>query len=95
MGNIIVDANGRQHPLDHHPNAEQRLPNYIIGTSPIQLATPEEIERARRETLEALQDILHKKGNSPFKIVGHFGCRLTDKQVWQLREWLQSIKKAA
>jgi len=93
-GNIIVNASGEQHPLDHHKNVERRLPNYIIGINPIQIATPDEIERARQETLEALQDILRKTGDSPIKLVGRWGCTLTDRQVLQLRNWLRSMKRA-
>jgi hypothetical protein len=94
-GNIIIDESGQQHPLDHHKTVETRLPNYIVGTNAIQIAAPDEIERGRRETMEALQEILQKAGSSPIKLVGRWGCTLTDKQVWQLREWLQSLKKAA
>jgi hypothetical protein len=94
-GNIIVTADGRQHELDNHNSFDQRIKNYVIGTSLITLATPNEIAEGRKHTLDALRDILHKKGNSPFAVVGRFGSTLTEKQVLQLREWLAGLKKAA
>lgn len=92
-GNIIVTADGRQHELDDHNSFDQRTKNYVIGTNLISLTTPDEIAEGRRQTLEALRDILQR--NSPFAIVGRFGARLTEKQVLQLREWLEALKKAS
>lgn len=94
-GNIIVKADGGQHELDDHKSFDQRIRNYVIGKNLIALRTPDEIDEGRRQTLDVLRDILHKKGNSPFAVVGHFGTRLTEKQVLQLREWLATLKKAA
>ncbi len=94
-GNIIVTGDGRQHELDDHSSFAQRIKNYVIGTNPISLETPAEIDEGRKQTLDALRDILHKKGSSPFDVVGRFGIRLTDKQVLQLREWLEAVKRAA
>ncbi len=94
-GNIILTADGRQHELDDHNSFDRRIKNYVIGTNLISLTTPDEIAEGRKETLDALRDILHKKGNSPFAVVGHFGTRLTDKQVLQLREWLAALKRGA
>lgn len=94
-GNIIVTADGRQHELDDHNSFERRTKNYIVGTNPLLLTTPAEIAEGRKQTLEALRDILHKKGNSPFEVVGRFGTRLTDEQIIQLRAWLEAVKRAA
>ena len=94
-GNIIVTADGRQHELDNHTSFDRRVQNYVIGTNPIVLRTPSEISEGRRQTLEALRDILHKKGKTPFEVVGRFGTQLTDQQVIQLRDWLEAIKRAA
>jgi len=91
-GNIIVDSRGRQHPLDDHSSFGKRILNYVVGRSPIELVTDEEIARGRKETLEALQDVLHKTGDSPFKVVGRFGASLDEQQIFQLRRWLASIK---
>jgi len=94
-GNIIVKADGKQHELDNHNSFDRRIENYVIGTNLVSLTTDEEIAEGRKQTLDALRDILHKKGNSPFAVVGRFGAQLTDQQVLQLREWLESLKKAA
>ena len=91
-GNIIVRADGRQHELDDHSSFDARIKNYVVGTSLIALATPEEIAKGRRQTLDALRAILHKGGSSPFAIVGRFGTQLTEKQVLELREWLETLK---
>jgi hypothetical protein len=87
-----VRADGQQHELDDHSSFDARIKNYVVGTNLIALATPEEIAEGRRQTLEALRDILHKGGSSPFAIVGRFGTQLTEKQVLQLREWLETLK---
>src|SRR5262245_41267160 len=34
-GNVIVDANGNQHELDHHNQFDRRIENYIVGENPI------------------------------------------------------------
>lgn len=94
-GNIIVTADGRQHELDTHSSFNRRIQNYVIGTNPISLVTPTEIAEGRKQTLEALRDILQKKGKTPFDVVGRFGTKLTDKQIFQLREWLDAIKRAS
>jgi len=94
-GNIIVNAKGEQHKLDNHSSFERRIQNYVVGKNLIALRTPNEILLGRKETVEALQDILEKKGKGPINIVGRWGTRLTDKQVLQLRDWLSSIAKRA
>lgn len=96
-GNIIVDADGNQHPLDtHDPDTfAKRTANYVVGTNAIALVHPDEIALSREQTLDALRDILKKNGGSPFEIVGHYGSQLTEEQVRQLREWLLSLQMAA
>lgn len=94
-GNIIVNANGRQHQLDDHNSFEERTKNYVIGTNLISLATPDEIDEGRKQTLDALREILKKRGTSPIAVVGHFGSPLTEKQILQLRDWLAAVKSAA
>jgi hypothetical protein len=66
-GNVIVDANGEQHELDRHKpeTFRKRIPNYIVGCNPVVLSTDAEIERGRRETLEALQEIFQKRARPP------------------------------
>jgi hypothetical protein len=94
-GNIIVDARGEQHHLDNHRNFARRLDNYIIGKNPIVLTTPREINIGREQTLEALQEILKRKGSRPIDIVGRWGRDLTEKEAESLRAWLLAIKKQA
>ena len=97
-GNIIVDSNGEQHPLDTHAKFEKfkrRVRNYVLGTNVISLNMPEEIARGRQQTLEALCNIIGKKGSSPKDVVTRFGCTLTEYQARQLRAWLRSLKTAA
>jgi hypothetical protein len=95
-GNVIVDASGAQHKLDDHDPASfaKRVANYIVGANCIALVKPEEIALGREQTLDALREILKKKGGSPWEMVGHYGSQLTEEQVHQLREWLLSLKKA-
>ena len=96
-GNVIVDANSRQHQLDTHTPATfaKRISNYIVGNKSIALVKPKEIALGREQTLDALREILKKNGGSPWEIVGHYGSELTEEQVHQLREWLLSLRKAA
>ena len=91
-GNIICGPDGRQHELDNHNSFENRLKNYVIGTNLVALAGDDEIELGRNQTLEALRDILHKNGSSPFEVVGRFGTRLDEKQILELRAWLARLK---
>lgn len=91
-GNIIIDENGAQHPLDNHSSFARRISNYIVGTNEICMETPEEIALAREQTLEMLREVFGKDGSSPWAIVGHLGSDLTDTQIFRLREWLQSLK---
>lgn len=92
-GNIIVNAHGEQHELDDHTSFSSRTKNYVLGKNPIVLQTSPEIAQARAETLEALQEILRKKGNSPIRVVGRWGSDLTEAQVLHLRDWLTRIKR--
>jgi hypothetical protein len=92
-GNIIVDAKGNQHVLDDHNSFEARIKNYLIGKNLIVIREPDEIALARKETLEILQEVLKKKGSSPFAVVGRFGSRLNENQVTLLRSWLGTITK--
>ena len=94
-GNIIVRADGRQHELDDHNSFDRRIKNYVIGTNLISLTTPAEIAEGRKATLEMLRDILRKTGRTPFELVGRFGSPLTDKQIVQLRDWLEALKRAS
>jgi hypothetical protein len=96
-GNIVINAEGKQHKLDTHnldnqKSFEQRIKNYVIGTNLVVLAIDEEINRGRDQTLEALREILHKGGNSPVEVVARWGSKLNEKQVIDLRTWLARLK---
>jgi hypothetical protein len=64
-GNIIVDENGKQNPLDTHDGFEDRIHNYIVGRDPIVLTQPSEIGRGRAETMAILQEVFGKEGRAP------------------------------
>ena len=91
-GNVIVDASGGQHELDNHKRFASRTQDYVLGKDPVALQTPPEIALGRVETLEALQDILQKKGDSAVQLVGRGAKNLTAAQVLRLRSWLARIK---
>lgn len=93
-GNVIVLEDGSQNPVDYHTNFKNRVDNYIIGQDPIVLETPEEVRRARKETLPALREIFRREGDTIFKIIGR-GRRLSGEQVEQMRRWLSGIKNAS
>lgn len=94
-GNVIVNSRGKQHRLDDHRNFGERVDNYIVGTNPVVLETPDEIQLGREQTVQALQEILKKKGARPIDIVGRWGRDLTEEEAEKLRNWLIAIKKSA
>jgi hypothetical protein len=94
IGNIIVDSNGKQNPLDTHDGFDQRVEDYIVGRNPIVLAQPSEIARGRIETMDILRKVLHKDGTAPINVVGRWS-RLDEAQIEEIRRWLLAIKRAA
>lgn len=92
VGNIIVNAWGKQHPLDDHTSFEKRIENYVVGRNPIALTEPHEIARGREETLSVLRNVLRKNGPSPVRLLGRGGSKLDYQQVMEIRDWLLSIK---
>ena len=93
VGNIIVDARGKHHPLDTHKAKafERRIENYIIGRNPVVLSAPHEIARGRIESLDVLQGILGKRGPAPIRVIGR-ASRLDRTQVRELHDWLLAVK---
>src|SRR5260370_12562936 len=67
-GNVIVNAAGQQHKLDDHKSFARRVLNYVIGRNLLSLSTEAEIAQGRIHTLDALCDILQRKGKSPVDI---------------------------
>lgn len=96
VGNIIVDADGRKHPLDHHADKgfERRLKNFIVGADPLAIQSPKEVELARQQTLSKLADIVGKQGNRPIDILGR-QRKLNESQVKHMVNWLRGIKQDA
>ena len=92
-GNIIVDADGNQHDLDHHRKEtfENRVSNFIVGKNLIAPTSQTSVDRARAETIEVLQDTLDKRAARPIDIVKRYGVHLDEKQVFQLRSWLERV----
>jgi len=93
-GNVIVSTKGTQHDLDHHNKFNQRIENYLVGTNPIALLTLEEIEEGRLRTLEILQEVFGKEGNSVREIFGRHH-NMTEMQVYKLRRLLDEVKNSA
>jgi hypothetical protein len=93
-GNIIVNADGKQHELDHHNQFDRRIKNYVVGINPIALLTPAELEEGRRRTLDILREVFQRKGNSIREIMGR-GRNLTEKQIIKLRSLLDEVKTKA
>ena len=90
-GNVIVNAAGKQHELDHHKSFERRIENYVVGKNLIVLSTAAEMAEGRRQTLEILRDVFEKNGDTPRAIIGRCS-NLTDKQIHELRAHLGALK---
>ncbi len=97
MGNVIVQADGTQHPLDHHSaeTFQDRVKNYVVGGSAIALSTPEEVDLGRQQTLGKLGDILGRRrgANRVIDAMGRMS-KLDEPQVTQMLDWLSGIKAA-
>ena len=94
-GNIIVNHEGVQHPLDTHRDPDKRLDNYVIGQRPLALRSPVEVSRGRRETLGVLRELTGRRaGLAPMDLIGR--CkRLSGTQIEELKNWLFSLKTTA
>lgn len=90
-GNIIVDAKGAHHSLDNHDNFERRIENYLVGSNPVYLEKPKEIQLGRDKTLPFLSNLFEKRGNRVFDIIGR-GRKMDENQVSMMLEWLASMK---
>ncbi len=95
-GNVIVDANGKQHALDEHSSDtfENRIKNFIVGTKAVSLDTPKEVELGRRQSLDKLSDLFGKRGNRAVDIFGRWS-RLDEAQVKDVVGWLEGVKRSA
>ncbi len=95
-GNIVIDADGNQHPLDsHNPDTfNRRIKNYVVGKNLIALRSKEEIALGRRETLPVLRSVLGREGDRPIKVIGRWS-KLSTGQIVVLRDWLEDLKVRA
>ncbi len=95
-GNVIIDAEGNQHPLDRHdPNTfEERINNFIVGANPVALETDREVEIGRDQTLPKLSELLGKRGNRVIDVMSRW-AKLDEAQVHDMLSWLQGIKASA
>jgi len=95
-GNIIVDENGNQHPLDHHsPDTfDRRIQNFIVGDNSASLKSDREVQLGRDRSLVKLSDLFNKAGNRPIDIMGRHR-KLDEQQVHGLMDWLRGIKAEA
>jgi len=97
MGNVIVQPDGRQHPLDSHPaeTFQNRVKNFVVGGNAIALSTPQEVELGRQQTLGKLGDILGRRrgANRVIDAMGRMS-KLDEPQVAQILDWLSGIKAA-
>ena len=92
-GNIIVNGQGRQHPLDYHSGFEKRVNNYIVGRDPIVVESPAAVARCRLDTLPFLEDLFDRSGASVFDVIGRWR-RLDEHRIDMLLSWLNDVKSA-
>ena len=90
-GNIIVEPDGTQSPLDYHPNFESRINNYIVGEDPLCLETEKQYDAARAETLKLLGELFGRTGDRVFDIIGRYR-RLDERQTERLTEWIKDLR---
>lgn len=92
FGNIIVDADGRHLDCDYHKNHEQRIENYIIGKDPVVIESPQQVEKAREETLYVLNQLFGKNEDTVHKVIARWR-KLDQAQIKDLLAWMNDIRK--
>jgi hypothetical protein len=90
-GNIIVDGAGNRNPLDYHKSFGTRAENYIVGSDAVFLSSASEIDRARDESLPALNRIFHADTESMSEAIARWR-RLDADQAKELLDFLQKMK---
>lgn len=96
QGNIIVDKDGNKHPLDGHSvdTFESRIQQYLVGSKPVHLSKPSQVEAGRAQTLDQLSTILQRpKANRVIDVMGRW-AKLDERQIGQTLDWLRGIKAA-
>ena len=91
-GNIIIDKDGKHLDYDYHTNHEKRIDNYIIGKDPIMISGEKQVQKAREETLNILNDLFGKNEDSVHKIIGRWR-KLDQAQIDDLISWMKQIRK--
>ena len=92
VGNVIVDKDGQQNPLDYHGNFERRVENYIVGRDPLAFQSDGEIESSRQGSLPALRNIFDREAaESIFQVIGRWR-KMDEAQIEQLLDWIKKIK---
>ena len=91
-GNIIVNKEGRHHPLDDHDKFESRMKDYLVGGSSVHVTSPEGIARGREETVAKLGEIFDKPSNRCFDIVPRHR-KMTEAQIDEMHDWLTNLTK--
>ena len=93
-GNIIITAEGKQSPHDYHSNFEKRIENYVVGRNPVVLERPDEVKRARAESVDLLQEVFSKKSERVGELVGRWR-KLDPTQITRVLDWMESIRAGA
>jgi hypothetical protein len=89
-GNIIVQADGSQNPLDAHLNFINRVNNYLVGTEAREVSSPDAIEEARIETIPFLNQLFDRDGDRVFDVIGR-QRRLNEAQIVAMNDWLDRL----
>jgi len=94
FGNVIVDGNGNQHPLDHHRSDtfDERVMDYIVGGDSIQICDESSVARGRDETLSFLCKLFGKQANRPFDVIGRGGREMDQEQLNAFLHWIHELK---
>lgn len=95
-GNVIVTADGLQHPLDRHDPKTflNRVNEFIVGSNSVALHTEQEVAMGRDQTLGKLSQLIGKRGNRVIDVMSRWS-KLDEAQVRDLLNWLQRIKGEA
>ncbi|MDP9024465.1 MAG: hypothetical protein M3N13_03690 [Candidatus Eremiobacteraeota bacterium] len=89
-GNIIVQEDGTQNPLDAHTNFLNRVDDYIVGTDARVIEDPAAVEEARVETIPFLNDLFDRNGDRVYDIIGR-QRRLSANQIDAMNDWLDRL----
>jgi hypothetical protein len=92
LGNIIVDSKGKHLDIDYHRNQESRIENYIIGKDPIVVEGAKNVDKARKETLNVLNDLFGKNEDTISKVIGRWR-KLDEVQIKDLLAWMSTLRK--